>query len=147
MANTTGPQANELATLIRHWIHYDTLAGNFSKQSSTSRKIKDEYEKRILHALRNQNMETATIQVAGAKLQVMNEKTYPCLTMGRLEEYLHQYFQKKGQLADETEQIIRFIKQQKMNNFEMNLRLKKIPNAPLVALPLPPGDTQGHLEK
>jgi hypothetical protein len=133
----TTSNTTELATLVRNWVHYDTMATNFSKQSTSSRKLRDDFESKIIQSLKNQKMENATIQITGAKLQLVQEKTFPTLTIGRLQQYLHQYYQRKGQMADETDQIMDFIKRQKQSNYETVLCLKKIPNQ-LVPVPQPP---------
>lgn len=130
-------QPADISQMVRNWVHYDNLATNFAKQSATSRKIREEYETRILAFLKAKQMENAVIQISGAKLQVVNEKTSPALTIGRLEQYLHAYFARKGQLADETAQIMQFIKQKKQDTFELVPRLKKIPLAPDVPPPPP----------
>lgn len=138
MASGNGPNS-DLSTWIRNWVHYDNLATNFTKQSTTSRKIRDEFETRIINHLHSNHLDNAIIQVSGAKIQLCQEKSFPSLTIGRLEEYLHMYYQKKGQMADETDQIMRFIKQQKATNFETNLKLKKISTVPVPPPPqMPP---------
>ena len=137
MNNDQSPiQSGLFATWIRNWVHYDTLSVNFSKQSTTSRKIKDEFETKIIETLKAQKMENAQIQIAGAKLGLVQEKSYPSLTVGRLEEYLHLYFKTKG--VDETDQIMKFIKQQKLGNYELQTHLRKTVS---VAVPPAPPDS------
>jgi len=78
MNNDQSPiQSGLFATWIRNWVHYDTLSVNFSKQSTTSRKIKDEFETKIIETLKAQKMENAQIQIAGAKLGLEQEQSYP----------------------------------------------------------------------
>ena len=133
----------QLATWVRNWVHYDNLAGNFSKQSTSARKMKDEYENKIIETLKAQKMENAQIQIAGAKLQICQEKSFPTLTIGRLEEYLHSYYKRKGVMLDETEQIMAYIKQQKQNNYELSTKIKKTPTvAPIPGPPQPPQPPQ-----
>lgn len=147
MNNQSAVGTGQLATWVRNWVHYDNMASNFSKQSSTSRKMRDEFEAKIIDTLKTNKMENAQIQISGAKLSLSQEKVFPGLTIGRLEEYLHQYFQKKGVMMDETDQIMRFIKQQKLNNYEVETRLKRINTTPAAAVPPPPGsDGQQQLK-
>jgi hypothetical protein len=132
----------QLATWVRNWVHYDNLAGNFSKQSTSARKMKDEFENKIIETLKSQKMENAQIQIAGAKLQICQEKSFPTLTIGRLEEYLHSYYKRKGVMLDETEQIMAYIKQQKQNNYELATKIKKTPTVPMTPIPGPPQPPQ-----
>lgn len=128
---------DQLTTLIRNWVHFDNMASNFSKQATTSRKIRDENEDKIIDTLRAKKMENAQIQISGAKLSLVQEKCYTSLTIGVLEDYLHQYFKKKGTMMDETDQIMRFIKQQKTENFDLKTRLRKTSTTPVVPGPSP----------
>ena len=128
----------QLATWVRNWVHYDNLATNFTKQSGLSRKMRDDFELKIIDTLKQQKMENAQIQIAGAKIHLVQEKSFPSLTIGRLEDYLHQYFKKKGVMMDETEQIMRFIREQKQNNFQLETRLRKTPTTPFLPPPPPP---------
>jgi len=129
---------DQLTTWIRNWVHYDNMATNFSKQSTTSRKIRDENEEKIIDTLRVKKMENAQIQINGAKLSLVQEKCYTGLTIGILEQYLHDYFKKKGTMMDETDQIMRFIKQQKSTNFDLKTRLRKTSTVPFVPGPSGP---------
>ena len=141
MNTGSSPVGNgQLATWVRNWVHYDNLTVDFSRQSSSARKMKDEYETKIIETLKAQKMENAQIQIAGAKLQICQEKSFPTLTIGRLQEYLHSYYKRKGVMLDETEQIMAYIKQQKQNNYELAIKIKKTPTvAPLPPLPpIPP---------
>ena len=132
---------DQLTTWIRNWVHFDNMASNFSKQSTTSRKLRDENEDKIIDYLKNKKMENAQIQINGAKLSLVQEKCYTGLTVGILETYLHDYFKKKGTMMDETDQIMRFIKQQKTTNFDLKLRLRKTITTPSVPGPGPSGPT------
>ncbi len=131
------PPQNDISTWVRNYVHYDNLANNYGKQAAGARKLRDDFETKIIHQLRAQRMENAVIQVAGARLQCGEEKCAPTLTMPRLESYLHDYFKQRGNHVDETDAILRFIKQQKTDNTQRVLKLKKTASA--VALPPPPG--------
>lgn len=137
----SGGEHDQLTTWIRNWVHFDNMASNFSKQSTTSRKLRDENEDKIIDYLKDKKMENAQIQINGAKLSLVQEKCYTGLTVGILETYLHDYFKKKGTMMDETDQIMRFIKQQKTSNFDLKLRLRKTITTPSV--PGPPSAPSG----
>jgi hypothetical protein len=137
----SGGEHDQLTTWIRNWVHFDNMASNFSKQSTTSRKLRDENEDKIINYLKDKKMENAQIQINGAKLSLVQEKCYTGLTVGILETYLHDYFKKKGAMMDETDQIMRFIKQQKTSNFDLKLRLRKTLTTPSV--PGPPSGPSG----
>jgi hypothetical protein len=126
---------NPFATWVRSWVHYDNLTNNYGKQTTGARKLRDEFETKIIQNLRANNMEKATIQVSGAKLGLVEERCPPSLSMPRLETYLHSYFQQKGNHVDETDAILRYIKLQKNAQTVPVVKLKK---TLLTATALPP---------
>ena len=129
-------QGPDIPHMVRSYVHYDNLVGNYTKQATGARKLRDQFEDQIIKTLRNKQMDNAIIQIAGATLQCVNEKSVPSLSIPRLESYLHGYFSQKGSGMDETDAILRYIRAQKVNDTQMISRLKKTPlPAPL---PQPP---------
>jgi hypothetical protein len=105
---------NALGNWVRNFVHYDNLASSLYKQLQNARKVKDEFETRIINALQGHKMENAVIQIAGGRLLVGEEKHTHPLTLTRLEEYLHEYYRTQNREAtDETAQILKFIKSQR----------------------------------
>ena len=144
MAGAPPPnQQNELPTLVRNFVHYDNLASNYSKQASGARNLRNEYESKVIHALRSNNMENAIIQVSGARLQLAEEKSAPSLSMPRLQQYLDRFYAQKGTGVNETEAILRFIRLQKANDTQSVACLKKI-SIP-ATIPAPPATGGGGL--
>jgi hypothetical protein len=137
------PPQNDIASHVRHYVHYDNLANNYSKQASGARKLRDEFENKIITSLRANNMEHAVIQISGgARLQCTEEKTSPSLTLPRLETYLQKYYAQKGNGINETEAILRFIRLQKQQDTQVTACLKRIGAPPPIPGPppsLPPG--------
>jgi hypothetical protein len=131
---------DNLTTIVRNYVHYDNLAKNYANQATGARKLRDEFEHKIITSLRTNNMENAIIQISGASLQCVEEKTAPTMTLPRLEGYLHKYFQQKGNGMDETDAILRFLKLQKMNDTQTTICLKKTP----MATPIPPPPPVGQ---
>ena len=84
---------NQFGDLVRNWVHYDNLASNLNRQIQNARKVKDEFETKIMNSLRDFNMENAIIQIAGGKLCVTEEKHTNPLTITRIEELLHEYYE------------------------------------------------------
>lgn len=126
-------QQQTLPTLVRNWVHYDNLNTKYSKEATAARKMREEFEAKIMGSLRLNNMTNAVIKIADGQLQCVEEKQVPSLTMPRLEAYLHAYYKTKGNYADETDAIMRFIKQQKVNSAVLCTRLRKteaLPNLP-----------------
>lgn len=139
---------NELGNWVRNWVHYDNLALGLNRQATNSRKVRDGFEEKIIGNLQQNHMENAIIQIAGGRLSIHEERHAQPLTLHRLEELLRSYYSSKGTgiQADETQHIMKFIKQQR--GFEVTKRLKKqvgtVP-APLQG-PLPgPPPPQGPL--
>lgn len=124
---------NDLAHLVRNYVHYDNLATGLYRQTVNARRVRDEFETKILGSLRSQNMENAIIQIAGGRLVVHEERHNQPITLGRMEELLHAYFTSHN-IPDETQNIMKFMKKQR--GYEVIKRLKKQsgPAAP----PLPP---------
>lgn len=131
-----GSQANQFATWVRNYVHYANLADNYGKQATGARKLKDKFEAEIINNLRQNKMENAVIQITGATLQCTEEKCPPALTLSRLETYLRKYYFGKGNGMDDTDNIIRFIKNQKHMDTTAIARLKKTPLP--TAVPPPP---------
>ena len=132
------PQQNDLSTYVRNFVHYDKLASNYSKQATGARKLRDEFEGKIINNLRANNMPNAIIQVSGASLQCSEQKTLPTLSANRLEQYLHKYYAQRGNGLDETEQIMRFINLQKEQDSTRIACLKKVPIQAAIPPPPPP---------
>jgi len=126
----------ELANWVRNWVHYDNLATSLSKQTTNSRRVRDEFEGRILQQLKVNNMENAVIQIQGGRLTVAEEKHNQPLTYARIEEAMHSYFAEKKKrfptAEDETPAILRHMKETR--SVDITKRLKKQVAVP----PLPP---------
>ncbi len=135
------PQQNDLTTWVRNYVHYDNLVNNYSKQASGARKLRDEFEDKIIQNLRANRMENAIIQITGGSIQVSEDKSQPSLTLPRIETYLHKYYQQKGNGVDETDAIIRFLRIQRQNDAQTTASLKKTAHP----APIPPPPPSGPL--
>jgi hypothetical protein len=111
---------------VRNWIHYDTLATNLSKQATNARKVRDEYEDKIIGNLEQRRMTSAVLQLQQGKYQVTKESHINALTLAKLEQLLHEYYRIRGggPSSDETEQIMGFIRQNRGHSITQ--RLKKV---------------------
>lgn len=130
----------DLAYLVRNYVHYDNLATGLYRQTVNARKIRDDFETKILNNLRSQNMENAIIQIAGGRLVVHEERRNQPLTLGRMEEFLHAYFTSKNQ-PDDTQNIVKFMKRQR--GYEVFKTLRKQSGPPPTPLPPAPDDKNG----
>ena len=117
----------DIASLVRNYVHYDNLTSQFFKQTQNSRAVRDNYEQRIIDELKKNKMENAVIQIVGGKLKVVEEKHGTPLSFKNLEESLHDYFIDKKKV-DETRDVVKFIKSKR--TFETSYKLKKIPQLP-----------------
>jgi len=120
-------QKEDVASLIRNYVHYDNLASQFYKQTQNARAVRDDYEKRIIEELKKNKMENAIIQIVGGKLKIVEEKHSSPLTFKSLEESLHNYYGNKKKV-DETSELLKFIKASR--TVETSFKLKKIPQLP-----------------
>lgn len=127
----------ELGNYVRNWVHYDNLTTSLSKQTTNARRVRDDFEGKILDQLHANKMENAVIQIQGGRLLVGEERHTQPLTLARIEEGIHAYFVEQKRLgktvADETPGIMRFIKTHRP--VEITKRLKK---QTVVVPPLPP---------
>lgn len=122
---------DDVGNLVRNWVHYDNLANTLSRQTTTARALRDEYETKLWHALKEKNAHNAVIQISGGRLNFQEEKKVLPITYERLQEGLHGYFSSTGK-ADETAHIMGYLRKHK--TIESKLRLKKTG----AALPPPP---------
>lgn len=115
---------NQLGNWVRNYVHYDNLSSSLNKQLQNARKVKDEFEDKIIQALENNNMSNAVIQIAGGKLSVAEEKHVNSLTLTRVEELLHGYYKSLGrESTDETIAIMKYIRAERGS--ESTKKLKK----------------------
>jgi len=117
----------EIANLVRSYVHYDNLTVSLNKQTQNARTVRDEFEKRIIKELDEKNMKHAIIQIVGGKLQIVEEKKIAPLTFNSLESSLHKYFIEHKE-SDITSDLIKFIKAQRTS--ENFLKIKKITQLP-----------------
>jgi hypothetical protein len=120
-------EKEDIANLIRNYVHYDNLSSNFQKQTQNARIVRDSFEKRIIDELKRTKMENAVIQIVGGKLKIVEEKHNSPLSFKSLEESLHSYYESK-KMNDDTSNIIKFVKEHR--EFEVVPKLKKIPQLP-----------------
>jgi hypothetical protein len=125
----------EFPTWVRNWVHYEQLASNLYKQAINSRKVRDEYEERILGSLEKRKMVNAVLRLKQGKYQFVQETHTAPMSMTNIEGMLHLYFKAKGaQARDETAEIMAFFKQHRQQTY--NYRLRKV-NDPGATLPAP----------
>ena len=112
-----------LSDQIRSWIHFDNLAATFTRQAQQARTARARWESQILEYLKNTKMTNVIIQITGGRLTVHEEKHQLPLTLQRLEQLLHEYFNKKMPGSDnETEMIMNYIKENRGSVIETKLK-------------------------
>ena len=126
MSNTV-VNKEDIANLVRSYVHYDNLTVSLNKQTQNARTVRDEFERRIIKELDEKNMKHAIIQIVGGKLQIVEEKKIAPLTFNSLESSLHKYFIEHKE-SDITSDLIKFIKAQRTS--ENFLKIKKITQLP-----------------
>jgi len=124
----------EIGFHVRNWVHYDSLATGLYRQTLNARKVRDEFETKILEGLRASQMENAVIQIAGGRLIVQEERHNQPLTLSRIEEILHTYFVSKN-MPDDTANVMKFMKKQR--EFKVVKKLRKQMGPAPTALPPP----------
>lgn len=117
----------DIANLVRSYVHYDNLVSSLNKQTQNARVVRDEFERRIIQVLDEKQMKHAIIQIVGGKLQIVEEKKIAPLTFNSLESSLHKYFIEHKE-SDVTTDLIKFVKAQRTS--ETYLKIKKITQLP-----------------
>jgi hypothetical protein len=134
-------QNQAIATNVRSWLHYDTLASSLYKQATRARQVRDEFETKVIQDLHTRHMENAVIQINSGVLRMVEERTPRPLTVSGIEQMLHMYFQQKGSgVRDDTNEIMNFIRRHRGYNTMKHLRKSGGVSAP--PLPPPPGSGQ-----
>jgi len=118
---------DEIANLVRSYVHYDNLVTSLNKQTQNARVVRDEFERRIIKELDEKNMKHAIIQIVGGKLQIVEEKKISPLTFNSLQDSLHKYFIEHKE-SDVTSDLIKFVKSERKS--ETFLKIKKIIQLP-----------------
>ncbi len=110
-------------SLVRNYVHYEQMTANFQQQTTNARTVKNQFEDQIIKSLQDSNMQKATIQISNGRLQLVEEKSPAPLNFNTLENLLHDYFIAKGSAyPDETDSIIRFIRQHRKQNVSYRLK-------------------------
>lgn len=115
-----------IGNYVRYWLHYSDLASSFFKQFGAVRKVRDDYEKQIIHILQTNGMEKATIQINNGTIRVADRREPNPLTMSKIEELLHGYFRQRGG-KDETLDIMTFIRGNRGYTISRNLKQSNMP--------------------
>ena len=124
-----------ISNYVRNWVHYDNLASSFYKQSMNSRKIRDEYETKVIEYLRQSRMENAIIQTNNGRISMYEEKKPNQLSLVKIRELLHSFYRTRGG-KDETNDIMTFISGNR--GYEMKTCLRKSHFSPNQVPPPPP---------
>ena len=113
-----------LADMIRSWVHFDNLAATFTRQAQQARSARFRWETQVMEYLKVNRMTNAIIQITGGRITMAEERHANPLTLQRLEALLHDYYSRKPDgFSDETDQIMKFIKANR--GFTLESRLKK----------------------
>ena len=95
-----------LADAVRNWVHFDNVCGMLSRQMTTARNMRNNFEERILSQLGG----TKRLKIQGAVLEPATRKNSVSLNWGSLEESLHKYYT-TNKKADETDAILKFMRE------------------------------------
>lgn len=124
-----------IGTVVRYWLHYSNLASSFFKQFGSARKVRDDYEKQVIHMLQTNGMEKATIQINQGQIRVIDKREPNPLTLAKIEELLHLYYRQRGG-KDETLDVLTFIRANRGYTITKTLRQSGMP---------PPSGVQGAI--
>jgi hypothetical protein len=111
--NTNSLNTQQVGNLVRYWVHYDTQIAALNRQLRKLREERQMTESQILTSFQAAHIPNPVIQIAGGRLVIGQERHTQPLTFKLLESLLHQYYRQKIGLKDETDSILKFIKEQR----------------------------------
>jgi hypothetical protein len=121
---STNAEGRNLGDMVRSWLHFDNLAATFTRQAQQARTARHRNEVQILDYLKSNRMMNAIIQLGTGRLVAHEERHALPLTVQRIEDLLHKYFQQRPAGSDdETGDILKFIKENR--EVTRDIRLKK----------------------
>jgi len=115
--------ASIIGEKVVKWLHFDTLAAQFSRQLQQARSAKTTCETEIINYLTEKKMDNSVIQLSGSRLTIQTEKHTNPLTLTRLEDLLHEYYAMKPSGSnDETHDIIKHIRSKRSYTAKRSLK-------------------------
>jgi hypothetical protein len=131
-----------IGNYVRNWLHYDNLASSFYKQSMSARKLKDDYESKVVTHLLQSGNPNVIIQINGGRIHMADDRKPHQLSLAKIEELLHSYYRSQN-MKDETLDIMTFIRGNRGYDIKKILKKNNITSsAPQAALPAPPPISQ-----
>lgn len=118
-----------IGTYVRNWLHYTNMASSFFKQFGAVRKVRDDYEQKIINTLRANSMENATIQINSGRINVVDKREPNPLSLSKIQELLHSYYRHKGG-KDETLDIMTFLRANRGYTVQKSLKQSGLAHAP-----------------
>jgi hypothetical protein len=115
----------QLANLVRYWVHYDSILAGLNKDAKLAREARAGYEGQIVTMLRASNLQHPVIQIGGGRLVLAEEKHQQPLSFKNLELLLHQYYRTRPGSRDETPEILKFIRANREVEVSTTLRRQK----------------------
>jgi len=126
-----------IGNYVRNWLHYDNLASSFYKQSMSARKLKDDYESKIVGHLLQSGNPNVIIQINGGRIHMADDRKPHQLSLAKIEELLHAYYRSQN-MKDETLDIMTFIRGNRGYDIKKVLKKNNITSSTPQALPAPP---------
>lgn len=109
-----------LVDAVRNWVHFDSLCENLSKQMTTARNLRNQFEQQVLSMLGK----TKRLRIQGAVLEPSTKSNSVTLNWTTLEETLHKYYS-DNKKPDETLALLKFLKENRGQ--KTTVYLKKMP--------------------
>jgi hypothetical protein len=104
----TEPRA-KLGAAIREWVHLDRLAESFTAQAMNARKLRAEQERTAIDLIKQLNLTRSTIQVSGAKLNLVQRRQPGGLTWSYLEREIPVWAARSGVSAAHATGLIKWL--------------------------------------
>lgn len=113
-----------IGTFVRNWLHYDKLVTSLSKQTSNTKKVRDEYEKKIIDYLQQHSMENAVIQTGSGLINIVSDHVPKQLSLTRIGSLLDEYSRLYPNKLCNSQEIMEFIHTNRGSTEIKHLKMK-----------------------
>jgi hypothetical protein len=101
---------SRLVTAIRAFVHTDNLAEVHARQATNAREARARHEAEAIALMRELRMEASTLQISGASLSLVHQKTPGTLTWGYLEREIPAWATHSGVSAAQAASLLRWLR-------------------------------------
>jgi hypothetical protein len=102
-----------IGKLVQYWVYYNNKIKELNNETRRLRATEAAYEQQILQLLKSSNMMNPVIQIGDGRIIIGEDKNQQPLSYSMLETTLTNYYAGKPGSKNETQDILKFIRQQR----------------------------------